>query len=86
MALTKSINCHEAVALVSDYLEGALSRRDARRLEHHLKGCKACSAYLDQMRVTISLTGSVAPEDLSPEALSRLVDVFEKFQREGSQD
>jgi predicted anti-sigma-YlaC factor YlaD len=84
MELIKDITCHQAVALVSDYLEGSLSRRDRRRLERHLKDCDACSAYLDQMRVTIALSGSVGPDDLSPDALSRLVDVFEQYQRDKS--
>ena len=82
MALTKEITCHQAVALVSDYLDGALSRRERRRLEHHLAGCDACSAYLDQMKVTIALSGSVSPEDLSEKALKDLMEVFENFQRD----
>jgi anti-sigma factor RsiW len=82
MALTKEITCHQAVALVSDYLDGALSRRERRRLEHHLAGCDACSAYLDQMKVTIALSGSVSPEDLPEKALTDLMEVFENFQRD----
>jgi predicted anti-sigma-YlaC factor YlaD len=86
MAVTKDITCHQAVALVSDYLEGALGRRDKRRLERHLAGCEACSAYLDQMRVTIAMTGSVRPDDVSAEALSKFVEIFEQYQRERSGD
>jgi anti-sigma factor RsiW len=86
MALTKDITCHQAVALVSDYLEGALSGRDRRRLERHLEACQACSAYLEQMRITIAISGSVGPEDLPAEALSRLLDVFEKYQQDKSNE
>lgn len=82
MALVKNINCREAVGLIGDYLEGRLPRRDRRRLERHLAACDACSAYLEQMRVTISLTGQVHPEDLSQEALDDLMGVFDRFQRE----
>jgi anti-sigma factor RsiW len=82
--MTKDISCYQAVALVSDYLEGALSWRDRRRLERHLEGCDACSAYLEQMREIIDLCGEVGPEDLSDEAVARLVDVFEKYQRDTS--
>ena len=82
MMLVKDINCRQAVSLIGDYLEGKLSRRDQRRLEHHLRGCDACSAYLDQMRATIALAGRVGPEDLSSEALDALLDVFDNFQRE----
>jgi hypothetical protein len=38
------------------------------------------------MRVTIAISGSVGPEDLSAEALSRLVDVFEKYQQDQSSE
>ena len=83
MALVKDINCRAAVRLIGDYLEGRLSRRDRRRLERHLASCDACSAYLDQMRATIALTGQVGPEDLSEQALEDLMDVFDRFRREG---
>lgn len=84
--LVKDINCRQAVGLIGDYLEGALSPRDRRRLEHHLADCGACSAYLDQMRTTILLTGTVGPEDLSSEALDALLEVFDNFQRERGED
>lgn len=76
---TYSIVCRDAVELVSDYLEGALSRRDSRRLEKHLEGCPNCSAYLEQIRDTIAVAGEVSPNDLSPEALSDLVDLYRRF-------
>lgn len=73
------IECRQAVELVSDYLDRSLSRRQRRRLERHLAGCPNCAAYLEQMRVTIALTGAIEPEDLDPEVLERLLDVFRKF-------
>ena len=79
--LVKDINCREAVSLIGDYLEGKLPRRDRRRLEAHLANCDACSTYLEQMRVTIAVAGNDGPEDLSPEALDALLDVFDRFQR-----
>jgi anti-sigma factor RsiW len=85
MALVKDINCREAVSLVGDYLEGRLPRRERRRLERHLAACDACRAYLEQMGATIALTGQVGPEDLSEKALDDLMDVFERFRREGDE-
>ena len=75
--------CRDAVELMSDYVEGALSRRDRRRLERHLAGCDACTAYLDQLRATIAASGRVAPEDLDPAALDALTEVFRRFRAEG---
>jgi anti-sigma factor RsiW len=74
--------CQQAVELMSDYLDGSLSRRDRRRLEKHLTGCDACTAYLEQMRVTIAASGVVAPEDLEPDVLETLTDLFRRFRED----
>lgn len=74
--------CREAVELVSDYLDGALSRRDRRRLERHLDACDACDAYLEQVRATIAASGRVTPDDLAPETLEGLVELYRRFQEE----
>jgi anti-sigma factor RsiW len=86
MELVKSINCREAVALIGDYLEGKLSRRDRRCLAKHLSGCDACGAYLEQMRATIALAGRVGPDDLTDDALGALMEVFDNFQRDRDTD
>lgn len=75
--------CREAVELMSDYVEGSLSRRDRRRLQRHLDGCGACTAYLDQLRATIAASGWVGPEDLDPVALEALTEVYRRFRAEG---
>jgi anti-sigma factor RsiW len=64
------------VELVSDYIEGALSRSDRRRFEVHLRKCPNCSNYLVQMRATIRATGTLHPDDLSPQAQTELTDLF----------
>ena len=71
--------CQQAVELISDYLDGSLSRSDRKRLERHLAACDACGAYLEQVRVTVELSGQVEPEDLDPEVLEGLVDLFEQY-------
>ena len=75
--------CQEAIELMSDYLEGSLSRRDRRRLEKHLALCDACTAYLAQMRETIAASGAVLPEDLAPDVLETLTDLFHRFRDDG---
>ncbi|MDE3064381.1 MAG: zf-HC2 domain-containing protein [Acidobacteriota bacterium] len=77
--LAPSLVCRQAVELMSDYLEGALTRRDRRRLERHLADCDACTAYLDQLRATIAASGRAEPEDLPPEVLEGLVDLYRRF-------
>jgi len=78
----KDIVCQQAVELVTDYLEGALSRRDRRRLETHLQACANCAAYLEQIKITIQLTGAIEPDDLTPEARSDLIDVYRRWRSE----
>ena len=69
------------VELVTDYLEGALGWRTRRRFEQHLAACEACHRYLDQMRETLALLGTVPADSLSPEAQSTLLDAFRDFRR-----
>jgi anti-sigma factor RsiW len=67
---------------MSDYLDGSLSRRARRRLEAHLAACDPCTAYLEQLRVTIAVSGVVTADDLDPEVLQTLSELFERFRDE----
>jgi len=49
------LTCRELVELVTDYLEGALDSTTRRRVDEHLAGCPGCTAYLDEMRVTVEI-------------------------------
>ena len=77
-----ALACQQVVELVNDYLEGALSRSDRRRFESHLRGCPNCTAYLDQMRATIRATGTLHPDDLSPEVQREFVVLFREWRAE----
>ena len=72
----KDLVCQQAVELVTDYLEFALSKRDRRRFEAHLRSCKDCTAYVQQIELTIRLTGSIEPDDLSPQARTGLAELY----------
>jgi len=74
--------CQQVVEMVTDYLEGALSRSERRRLEAHLAGCEHCAEYLRQIRVTIRLTGRVRSEDLTPEMSEELTDIYRRWRAE----
>ena len=78
----RDIVCQQAVELVTDYLEGALSRRDRRRFEVHLRACPNCSNYLEQIRRTIELTGAMEAEGLSLEARQDLIDLYWRWRSE----
>jgi anti-sigma factor RsiW len=72
----KPLTCRELVELVTDYLEGALSRRDRARFEAHIASCENCTAYLEQFRQTIALTGTLREEDVDPVAREALLAQF----------
>jgi anti-sigma factor RsiW len=71
------------VELITDYLEGGLSRAQRRRFEAHLAGCEHCSEYLAQMRATIRLTGRLAVEDLTPAMRSEFSQLYRRWRAEG---
>ncbi|MEP7047173.1 MAG: zf-HC2 domain-containing protein [Ilumatobacteraceae bacterium] len=74
--------CKQAVTLMTDYLEGALTKRDRSRLETHLAGCPHCTEYLAQIRKTIEAAGHIEPDDLDPEVLDDLVALYRQWQAE----
>jgi anti-sigma factor RsiW len=76
------IVCQQAVELVTDYLEGTLSRRERRRFEAHLAACEHCTEYLAQMRATIRLSGQIAAQDLTPEMRSEFTALYERWRSE----
>jgi anti-sigma factor RsiW len=76
------LTCIELVELVTDYLEGALDDADRERFEAHLRGCDACTDYVEQMRVTIDLVGRIEPEDLPEAARSELLAAFRGWAHE----
>ncbi|MGH2784613.1 MAG: anti-sigma factor family protein [Actinomycetota bacterium] len=79
----RELTCKELVELVTDHLEGALSRRDRKRFERHIGACDGCTAYLEQMRVTIRLTGELVEEDLSEPARAELLEAFRSWSSSG---
>ena len=75
--------CQQVVEMITDYLEGALSRSQRRRLEAHLAGCEHCSEYIEQMRETIRLTGRLQAHDLTPEMSEELTAIYRRWRSEG---
>lgn len=75
------MTCREVVELVTDYLEGRLPRWDRFQFQRHIAGCDGCTRYLEQMRQTIRLTGTLREEDVSPEAREALLTAFRDWNR-----
>jgi anti-sigma factor RsiW len=81
MTDTFALSCQELVELVTDYLEGALSPGDLRRFEEHTAGCPNCARYLEQLRATIRITGTITTDDLSATMERELLIVFADWAR-----
>jgi anti-sigma factor RsiW len=81
MLISEDLTCRELVELVTDYLEDALDPVDRDRFEQHLVLCDGCARYLEQMRTTIALTGSLTEESLAPEVQERLLSAFRGWRR-----
>jgi anti-sigma factor RsiW len=75
----RDLVCQQAVELVTDYIEGSLSRADRRRFEAHLSSCPHCTAYLAQMRSTIELTGRLRSEDLPSQVSEELLGLYTQW-------
>jgi anti-sigma factor RsiW len=71
--------CQEFAELVTDYLDGALSRRDRKRLEKHLSGCDGCTAYLESVRVTVQTLGELPAEPADPHVREHLLAAFREL-------
>lgn len=50
-----SENCRQLVEMLSDYVDGELSKNLCADLEKHLAGCENCRIVVDTMRKTVYL-------------------------------
>ena len=73
--------CQELVEIITDHLEGALSDAERERFEAHLEICEGCRRYVDQMRTTIRVVGTLTEDDLDPAARDQLLQLFREWNR-----
>lgn len=71
-----AITCREVVELIAGYLEDGLAHDERLRVEEHLAACEGCTRYLEQMRLTIRLTGMLTEEQIPPEQKAELLEAF----------
>jgi anti-sigma factor RsiW len=76
MTTIEELSCQELVELVTDYLEDALPPEERRRFDRHLAECGNCQRYLEQIRETIRVAGTLTPEALDPAAEAALLRAF----------
>jgi hypothetical protein len=74
--------CEQAVALVTDYLEDALTQEDRARFETHLSECALCTEHLRQIRISIAALGQVRVNDLSPRTRDDLTLLYRRWRNQ----
>ena len=71
-----ALTCRDLVECITDYLEGTLPAEDRARVDEHLMRCNGCTAYLDQMRRTIAITGKLGEEQIPDSLRDELLKAF----------
>jgi hypothetical protein len=77
----RELTCQELVEVVTDYLEDRMPAEQRLLFEEHISYCSWCVTYLDQMRETIRVAGTLKEEDLTPEVRDELLDLFRDWRR-----
>jgi hypothetical protein len=72
----EDLPCQDFVELATGYLEGTLPTEQRLVMELHLVYCTPCVAYLDQMRVTLGLTGQLRADDVPAPVMDALAEAF----------
>jgi anti-sigma factor RsiW len=73
------MSCKELVELVTDYLEGRIPEAERERIEAHLAACDGCTAYVEQMRLTLFALGRIPEETITSAARDELTAVFREL-------
>jgi anti-sigma factor RsiW len=84
MSTHEEMTCRELVEVVTDYLEGRMPPDRRLLFEEHVAFCSWCQTYLDQMRETIRITGTLTEGDLSPETRDALLETFRDWKAQSS--
>jgi len=66
------MNCREAIDVLADYLDAALTPDVLAKLEAHLRVCAPCRAYLATYKRAAELGAKVNRVEMPPEVRQRL--------------
>jgi anti-sigma factor RsiW len=68
--------CQEVAELLTDYLEGLLTPREHARFDRHIAACRDCTLYIEQMRLTIAVSGRIRSDEIPPGVREELLQAF----------
>lgn len=75
------ITCVELTELVSEYIEGRLSRWDRLRFWLHIRLCPVCLDYIQQLAVTRATLGRMPDEPIPAPVRDELLACFQGWKR-----
>jgi predicted anti-sigma-YlaC factor YlaD len=78
---SNDLTCQELVEIVTEYLEETLPVADRVRFEAHLRTCEDCRNFLDQMRRTVAILGTLSEHTLPAGERDRLLDLFRDWKQ-----
>ncbi|MFN0060326.1 MAG: anti-sigma factor family protein [Planctomycetota bacterium] len=84
MTSSDDLSCKSFTELVTDYLEDRLPATLRRDVEEHFKICPGCVNYLEQMRQTVQLVGSLGEESVPDETREKLLKKFRDWKKHGA--
>lgn len=76
------MKCHELLALLNDYVDGAVDPAICEEFEKHMAGCNPCQVVVDNIRKTITLYKEGQPCEMSLAFKERLHGALRKRWRE----
>ena len=68
--------CQELAELLTDYLEGLLAPSERASFDRHIAGCRNCTLYVEQRRLTIAASGRIRTDDIPPGVREELLTAF----------
>jgi len=72
------MKCEELLAMLNEYVDGAIDPAVCNEFERHLAGCNPCQVVVDNVRKTITLYKSGQPYELPAPFRERLHRVLRK--------
>src|SRR4051812_18970807 len=75
------MTCRELVELVTDYLELRLAPGGLERFENHLELCAPWVTYIEQIRQSVAVVGTLSEETLPQGAAYALLAEFRDWKR-----
>jgi predicted anti-sigma-YlaC factor YlaD len=75
---TLNLTCERLVGLATKYLENTLAEQEQVGVELHLLQCPSCLTYLDKVRRTVRVLGSLRGAPPSGERSQALLAAFSK--------